>query len=62
MLNCTLHPERAGITRMDDPNMRFLCAECLAAEPKRIFRPRWLDPATPAWERDVLTGSKEAGA
>jgi hypothetical protein len=59
---CTKHPERRAVMRMDDPLMRFLCAECLAAEPKRVFRPRWLDPATPAWERAALTGAPERDA
>ena len=28
--NCTKHPERPSVMRMDDPIMRFLCMECLA--------------------------------
>jgi len=35
MLNCTKHPDREGVMRMDDPLMRFLCAECLAQDRSR---------------------------
>ena len=63
MLNCTMHPDRPGVGRTDPlAGPQFHCAECWAALPPIVFRPRWLDPATPAWERAALTGTPERNA